>query len=253
MPSGRDWTREERLIALRLYMRSPFGRLHGRNPEIIRLAEQIDRTSNALAMKACNFASLDPVFRASNRKGLSGASEGDREMWNEFAGNAEMVAADAEEAVARLVPALSAEDEVLELPVGETDVIRTVRVRRVQSFFRAAVLTSYGQCCAVSGLAVPDLLIASHIIPWGTSVERRADPTNGLCLNALFDRAFDRGLITIDEDNRVVVSRKLAEAAERADLTCSIGEAHGRPIRLPYRLAPDPLALAQHREATFLG
>jgi hypothetical protein len=142
---------------------------------------------------------------------------------------------------------------VLELPVGETEVIRTVRVRRVQSFFRAAVLTSYGQRCAISGLAVPDLLIASHIIPWGTSVERRADPTNGLCLNALFDRAFDRGLITIDEDNRVVVSRKLAEAAERADLACSIGEAHGRPLRLPYRLAPDPLALAQHRETTFLG
>ena len=77
MPAGRDWTREERLVALRLYMRSPFGKLHGRNPEIIRLAERIGRTSNALAMKACNFASLDAVFRASNRKGLSGASEGD--------------------------------------------------------------------------------------------------------------------------------------------------------------------------------
>lgn len=115
------------------------------------------------------------------------------------------------------------------------------------------MLTSYGQRCAISGLAVPDLLIASHIIPWGTSVERRADPTNGLCLNALFDRALDRGLITIVEDNRVVASRKLAEAAERADLACSIGEAHGRPLRLPYRLAPDPLALAQHRETTFLG
>ena len=80
MPAGRDWTREERLVALRLYMRSPFGKLHGRTPEIIRLAEQIGRTANALAMKACNFASLDPVFRASNRKGLSGASESDREM-----------------------------------------------------------------------------------------------------------------------------------------------------------------------------
>lgn len=203
-------------------------------------------------MKACNFASLDPVFRASKRKGLSGASEGDKALWKEFAANPESVAAGAEEAVARLVPAMSAENEAIELPVGETEVARTVRVRRVQSFFRAAVLTSYGKCCAISGLAVPDLLVASHIIPWGTSVERRADPTNGLCLNALFDRAFDRGLITIDEDNRVVVSRKLADAAQRADLACSIREAHGRAIRLPYRLTPDPLALAQHRETIFV-
>jgi len=50
-----------------------------------------------------------------------------------------------------------------------------------------------------------------------------------------------------------VVRVPLAEAAGRADLTCSIGEAHGRRIRLPYRLAPDPLALAQHRETVFLG
>ena len=56
------WTRDPLLIALRLYMRTPFGRLHGRNPEIIHLATKIDRTPSALAMKACNFASLDPAF-----------------------------------------------------------------------------------------------------------------------------------------------------------------------------------------------
>jgi putative restriction endonuclease len=252
MPVRRGWTRDELLIALRLYMRSRFGKLHGRNPEIISLAATIGRTPGALAMKACNFASLDPVFRASNRKGLSGASDSDRDIWNEFAGNAEKVAAEAEEVVARAAPALAAEQHVFELPVGETDVLRTVRARRVQSFFRAAVLTSYDSRCAISGLAVPDLLVASHIIPWSASVERRADPTNGLCLNALFDRAFDRGLITIDEDHRVVVSRRLSEAAGNAELACSIVEAHGRRIRLPSRLAPDPAALTQHRNSIFV-
>lgn len=254
MPDRRGWSRDELLIALRLYMRSPFGKLHGRNPEIMALAHRIGRTPNALAMKACNFANLDPAFRATNRRGLSGASEADRAMWAEFGGSAEVIAAEAEDAVARLAPALAGEnDPGLQLPHGETDLLRTVRARRVQSFFRAAVLTSYENRCAISGIAVRDLLVASHIIPWSQSVERRADPTNGLCLNALFDRAFDRGLITIDEGHRVVVARQLADAAERADLACSIREAHGRRIRMPHRLRPDEQALARHRASIFLG
>src|SRR5688572_26527990 len=74
MPERLGWTRDQLLLALRLYMRMPFGRLHGRNPEIIELAEKIGRTSNALAMKACNFASLDPALRLTDRRGLSGSS-----------------------------------------------------------------------------------------------------------------------------------------------------------------------------------
>ncbi len=141
--------------------------------------------------------------------------------------NSEEVAAEAEEAIAQAVPALSADNKILELPV-ETDAPYHSSARRVQSFFRAAVLTSYASRCAISGLAVRELLVASHIIPWSNSIERRADPTNGLCLNALFDRAFDRGLITIDEDHRVVVSRQLSEAAERADL-CMLDSRRPRP------------------------
>src|SRR4051812_12433952 len=138
------WTRTEQLIALRLYMRSTFGRLHGRNPQIIELAGKIGRTSNALAMKACNFASLDPAFRASNRKGLSGASESDRGLWSEFAANAESLAAEAEAAYAGLEPAAAAEElEQVQPPPGETDVLRLVRARPVRAFFRARLLPPY--------------------------------------------------------------------------------------------------------------
>ena len=205
-------------------------------------------------MKACNFASLDPAFRATGRRALSGASEADRAVWHEFMTDAEHVAAEAEDVFARLdPPAAFAEHADVQPPPGETDVLRLVRARRVQSFFRAAVLTSYGSRCAVTGLAVPELLVASHIIPWSASVERRADPTNGLCLNALFDRAFDRGLMTLDEDHRVVVSHRLQTAADAADLPCSLRDAHGRRIHLPARLAPDAAALAHHRANVFAG
>jgi len=252
MPHPAGWTREQQLIALRLYMRLPFGRLHGRNPEIISLADRIGRTPNALAMKACNFASLDPAFRRTERKGLSGVSNSDRALWDEFAGNAERIAAEAEDAFARLDPAVAAHDESeVQIPTGETDVQRLVRARRVQSFFRAAVMTSYQSRCAISGLAVPELLVASHIIPWCDSVERRADPTNGLCLNALFDRAFDRGLITVDENLRVVISRRASEAAAAAELSCSIREAHGRRLNVPVRFLPSDDALSHHRNRVF--
>lgn len=84
-------------------------------------------------------------------------------------------------------------------------------------------------------------------------MERRADPTNGVCLNALFDRAFDRGLITLDEGLRVVVSGRLKEAAGRAWLGCSLLEAEGRRIELPMRFPPAKEALEWHRERVFGG
>ena len=252
MPQRIGWTRDQLLVALRLYMRTPFGRLHSRNPDILSLASRIGRTPSALAMKACNFASLDPAFRLTNRRGLSSASESDRAIWLEFTGNAERLAAEAEDAFARLDPAQAAQEEAdIQIPVGETDVARVVRARRVQSFFRAAVLTSYNSRCAISGIALPELLVASHIIPWADSVERRADPRNGLCLNALFDRAFDRGLITLDADLRVVVSRRLKEGAESAELACSLGHLEGRRLMIPGRFPPAVEALQHHRELIF--
>jgi len=248
MPERIAWTRDQQLIALRLYVRTPFGKLHGRNPQIIALAARIGRSPAALAMKACNFASLDPDFRKTKRKGLSGASDSDRALWAEFAGNSERLAAEAEDAFARVDPAGAAQDEAeVRIPAGETDALRIVRARRVQGFFRAAVIASYELRCAISGLALPELLVASHIIPWSESVERRADPRNGICLSALFDRAFDRCLITFDTDLRVVVSRRLKDAAAAADLSCSLQEAEGRRLTLPQRFMPAPDALDHHR------
>jgi len=251
MGNGR-WTREQQLVALRLYMRLPFGRLHGRNPEIASLAERLGRTSNALAMKACNFASLDAAFLATNRRGLSGASTADRALWDEFVANPEAIAAQAEEAYESLKSAeRPMPSAVIKMLTGDTEIVRTVRARRVQSFFRAAVLTSYDGTCAVTGLRLRSLLNASHIIPWSCSVERRADPTNGICLNALFDRAFDRGLMTIGEDMQIIVSPALLTAACEAALSCSLLEAEGRKLMLPSRFLPDQAALAYHRQHVF--
>lgn len=82
-------------------------------------------------------------------------------------------------------------------PIGETKAIREIKARRVQTFFRRTVLQNYNNRCAISGLAIPQLLVASHIIPWAEDVSRRAYPTNRIALNALYDTTCDRHLINL--------------------------------------------------------
>ncbi|WP_230492614.1 hypothetical protein [Martelella alba] len=80
MAVSQPWTRDPLLVAFTLYSQLPFGKLHSRNPEIIRFAALINRTPSALAMKLVNLASLDPFIIESGRTGLRGASKTDREL-----------------------------------------------------------------------------------------------------------------------------------------------------------------------------
>lgn len=254
-PPRRKWTRPQALIAFRLYCNTDFGKLHEKNPHIIALARQLHRTPAAVGMKACNFASLDPRQRQRGITALPNVSQLDEQIWNQFQANPEAVAAEAEEAFAALIAPPSPQPQAppeadVDFPDGPTDQQRTVRVRRIQGFFRTTVLVSYEQRCALTGLDLPELLCASHIIPWSVSVERRADPRNGLCLNALLDRAFDRGLITFDNDLKLLVSTRLNEDPQTQSRITTNG-LQNRKLQLPVRFLPDPEALAYHREHIF--
>ncbi|MCG3178253.1 MAG: hypothetical protein BIFFINMI_00579 [Phycisphaerae bacterium] len=254
MPTRVPWSRDELLVAFRLYCRTPFGKLHKHNPEIVELARLLHRTPSAVGMKACNFASLDPALRARDIAALGNVSRADRDLWKAFEADSRAVASDAEAAYTRLsgreTPVI-ADEAGLNLPEGPTEAVGTVQVRRVQGFFRAAVLASYDNRCALSDLAVPALLNASHIIPWNADVLRRADPRNGLALNALYDRAFDRGLISFDESLRVIVSRRLDVSNPPLFHRRALLEIAGHELRQPSRFAPDPTAMAYHREHVF--
>jgi hypothetical protein len=89
-----------------------------------------------------------------------------------------------------------------------TEAERLVVQRLGQNLFRNGLLDYWDSVCAVTGLAVPELLRASHIKPWadcGTDAER-LDVFNGLLLAPHLDAAFDRGFMTIDDAGRVIVS-----------------------------------------------
>ena len=242
------WNRDQLLLALRLYCCTPFGKLHRRNPEIVATAKLIERTPDALAMKACNFASLDPAQKARGVRGLPRRSKADEHMWEEFRQNSELFAVEAQEAFERLIhhSAKPIDEELCESE-GPTEIERVVRARRVQSFFRRAVLISYDYRCALTGIAVAELLTASHIIPWNADEARRADPSNGLCLNALHDRAFDRGLIALDDDLKVFVSPRLKRKDVPILHTKFLLEIEGESLQLPPRFQPDRGAIKYHR------
>ena len=253
MPAASGWTRQQLLVAFALYCRLPFGRLHYRNPEIVRFANAIGRSPSALAMKLTNIASLDPAITSTGRAGLRGASANDRAMWEEMQSDWEGFAVESQRAVGEAMDAAAPDDEV----VGEADADRVGEDRATQtttrigqSFFRATVLSAYNGRCCITGLSLPTLLRAGHIIPWHVDKSNRVNPRNGLLLSVLHERAFDAGLITINDDMTVRVSCR--QAVDNGDFyTTSISQYDQQPINLPEKFGPDQKFLAYHRENIF--
>lgn len=219
MAAGSRWTRDELLIVLNLYHKLRFGQLDSRQPVIIDLAKRMGRTPGSVAMKLNNLASLDPALQLRGVKGLPGASALDRTMWEEFHENpADLVPLSQERFDALFV---EAEDETIEVipgtgirkiprpPSGDTEITRPTKQRRGQDYFREIVLNNYGNRCALTGLPVRELLIASHILPWRSHEAERLNVRNGIALNRLHDAAFDQGLLGFDEDLRLLLSKKL--------------------------------------------
>ena len=247
-----NWTREQALACFNLYCGIPFGKLHSTNPNIVAFAKAIGRTPSAVAMKLVNFASLDPAQKKRNIKGLGNVSSLDRAIWEEFEAAPNSVAEQSEEEFNRLsVPVESSLETEPQLPEGPTEKQLSRPMRLVQSFFRRAVLASYGYRCSFCGLEVRSLLNASHIMPWHVSIDRRGNPRNGLCLCVLHDRAFDRGLMTIDTESRLQISKRLKKTNPVPLHRVGLLDIEGQQINLPGRFLPDANCLEYHRKSVF--
>ena len=256
--SSDRWTKTQLKLAFHLYCQLPFGKLYSKNPEIIELSKLIGRTPSAVAMKLVNFASLDPAITSTGRSGLGNASALDREVWGEFHADWESLALECQQLRDQLgnageIPDADAEDSLL-VPddfTGETR--RVVTEQRIkQHFFRRAVLSSYRGRCCMSGLSEPRLLIASHIVPWSKDKANRLNPSNGLCLSALHDKAFDKGMLTLDDDFRVVLAPRIVRSDEPF-IRDVLQPLAGKQIGLPERFVPDRSFLATHRELVFVA
>jgi putative restriction endonuclease len=211
--SRNNWSKEETIIAFNVYCKIPFKNSSKTNLTIIKYANIIGRSPSALNMKVGNFGRLDPELKKQGIVGLAHGSKLEEDVWDQFHGNWEKLAFESEKLIAKF-----SNKPIEEISEIEVDDIKeglereTIVMQRVnQSFFRATVLSSYYFKCCITGLAIPDFLVASHIIPWSKNTEQRLNPRNGLCLNSIHDKAFDRGFITITPEFRIKVSKVLGD------------------------------------------
>jgi putative restriction endonuclease len=251
-----NWTREEHILAFNLYCKIPFTKINANYAPIKELALLIGRTNGSVAMKLANFARLDPALKARNISGLTQGAKGEEVVWKEFNSDWNKLAWESEKILAKYkgikIELLNdLDDEEIVIEGLEREAIIKARVN--QSFFRKTILAAYNSTCCITGINKPELLIASHIIPWATNKKLRVNPTNGLCLNALHDKAFDSGLIAIrPEDYSLIISSELKQKKFLSN-SCETNfiSYESKPILLPDKFLPSREFLDYHYNKIF--
>lgn len=251
----RNWSREETIVAFNIYCKITFSKATKTNPLIISAAKLLGRTPSALSMKIGNLASLDPELKKRGIGGLPNISKLDKDVWQEFNQDWDKLAFESETIIASLknhaVEESISEDDAT-LPIGK-DRQSIVKTRVNQSFFRSSVLSAYGHKCCITGISMPELLIASHIVPWSKRDDTRTDPRNGLLLNALHDKAFDSGLITVTPDYVIHVSDEVSQQLSDEYLKEWFTPYESKQIALPNKFLPSKEYLKWHNENVFRG
>lgn len=127
------------------------------------------------------------------------------------------------------------------------DVVVSTKTRLGQEYFRKMILRIYESKCCVTGLNIPQTLRASHIVEWSIDKANRLNPENGLCLSATYDAAFDKHLISFDEDYRMIVSKEIKEYYTNKVSKAYFEKYEGKQITLPSLYLPSQMLLEKHR------
>ena len=247
---GTKWSREETILAMELYCRTPFNKISKTNPGIIKLANLIGRTPGSVGLKMANISHFDPDVKARNLSGMSNASKLDEEIFNEFNKNMYALSSEAEKILDKIAGSKTP-DYNISLG-GHSVTVETIQ-RVGQEKFREYVLASYQTKCCITGLSEAMLLLASHIKPWKDSddLTEKTNPQNGLCLNPWHDKAFDRGFITLDNNYCIVTSQRM-KSIEMDDSTRKwFYQYDGKQINLPDKFLPDKKFIEYHNDVIF--
>jgi putative restriction endonuclease len=211
------WTKEELILAFNLYLKTPFGKMHSTNKDVIHLANLIGRTPNSIALRLVNFASVDPVLKARGIKGMDGGTKIVQPIWDEFYNNQEDLVFQSEQILAQ----------------------------------KEMVLANYATKCAITGIDIPQLLLASHIVPWSKNEKERLNPENGICLSPLYDKAFDIGLIGINTNYQIILSKDLKAKKETAFYYNHFAPIENQKIIEPLSYLPRKEFLEYHLDSIF--
>lgn len=254
MAKTNNWTKEETIIAFNVYCKIPFKSSSKSNSIIIKYANIIGRSPSALNMKIGNFGRLDPELKKQGIVGLGNGSKLDEVVWEEFNGNWEKLAYESELLIAKFQNRKIEdiiEDEIFDFPLGK-ERESLIKQRVNQNFFRSTILSSYNSKCCITGLSISELLVASHIKPWKTDAINRLNPRNGLCLNSIHDKAFDKGFLTITPDYKVKISKYFDENKKDESISDLFFKYENKSIFLPDKFMPSREFLDYHLNEIFI-
>lgn len=257
------WTRDEFLLVMNLYTKLRYGQFNYKNAEVIHLAELIGKTAGAVAFKLVHLSRQDPKHK-DRVKGLANPGKNAIQMYNEFVNNWDDMLYQSEVLLAKYQNK-NIEDIALnqnEIQEIKKDILqgkegkyieRIVKTRVNQSLFRKVVVNNYSNSCAVCSLDIQSLLVASHILKWSENKEHRLNPTNGLCLCNIHDRAFELGYIGINTDYSILLSEEIKQVKKRETFSSLFGRHENKSINLPDKFYPNTDFLETHLIRTFRG
>jgi hypothetical protein len=208
--SGGQWSREEYILALDLYLNHPEITHDASDSAVQEVADLTGRSANSIALRLANFRHLDP----NGTDGMSNVGADCRDIWEEFYGQEDELAYRAEEIrdgldAGQTTTSTSGSGQSTTtasgtetVETGETTSTQTVR--RGQAKFRAAVRDRYDDQCVLCDIEKPTLLEAAHILEWENFEGERGDPANGLLLCRNHHQAFEQDLFTLSDEYAIV-------------------------------------------------
>lgn len=255
MSARKLWTKDELIVVFNLYLKLPFGKMHTKTPEVIEMSNLLGRTVNSIAIRLTNFASCDPYHQNRGVKGMVGGIKQCQPIWDEFSNNKELLIFESERILAEMENK-TVETKFNELLFdlkdlkGETK-LREVKTRVNQNVFRQIVIANYSGKCAITGIDLPELLFASHIIPWSKNENERLNPENGICLSALYDKAFDRGLIGFNDKDEILISSNLKKKKQSDYYNRYFSHLENLKLSTPQKYLPNKEFLQYHLDEIF--
>jgi hypothetical protein len=123
--------------------------------------------------------------------------------------------------------------------------------RNGQAAIRREILKRYNYQCALCDVTEPELLVASHVVPWSVDEASRGVLNNVICLCVMHDRLFEKGFITLTNNNSVVFSRRFDANAKMSKMFASVRATTYSRLSVKTAIGPRKSSLDYHRHKVF--
>lgn len=243
-----NWSEEETLVLFNAFFSENVKEFSNLNSKItLKYSSILGRSVGAVKAKMENIRTANPAYKLKKTNSARFVYDVWSQLERDYRGMLAMIG-NAASAYLENHDLVSNEVAIgkIDFNPGAND-IRECRVRKGQAVFRFNVANNFERRCCITGIEEGSLLVASHIKPWSESTpEEMTDPGNGLFLNRLHDGLFDKHLMTIDQDMRILYSDGLENSMPEDVFDSFFKRYEGRKIAKPVNFEINFDYLAHH-------